>query len=172
MGMAAGDHGRTGKGQGNQYRQCVTNRRDAAAERIRHHDRHPGNHRCNRQPGRAGYMFTKQQRRHQRRNQRHPGLHQQNVGHAGVGQGADEGGRRNGETRTHRQTGPAHGQEQRAGAAQPVAPEHESQQKQCRKGRAPEHHGPAFLHRQKPRNRPAKTPGRGRAQYQQRRPAV
>ena len=72
-------------------------------------------------PGRRRDLFAKQQPGDQRGDQRHAGLHQQDVGDGRVGERHDEGGRGGGEAERHREAGQAHAAEQLQRAAPAVA---------------------------------------------------
>ncbi len=60
----------------------------------------------------------------------------------------------------------AHVAEERDGAARAVAQQHEADEEQSGKQRAPEDNGPAVLDRKEPCQRAAEAPDNGRAKHQ------
>ena len=106
--IAAGDDGRGGEHECDQQRQPVADRRDLAVEGFRDHDGNAADHRGDRRPGARRHVFPEHYPADQRRDQRHAGLHQKNVGDRRVAKRHDERARGGGKADRHRDAGQAH----------------------------------------------------------------
>ena len=112
MSEAAGDDRRGGEHECDQQRQPVTDRRDLAVEGFRDHDGDAADHRGDRRPGARRDVFPERYPGQQSRDQRHAGLHQENVGDGRVGERHDERRRGDGEADRNSDAGQTHAGEQ------------------------------------------------------------
>jgi len=103
----------------------------------------------------------------QRRQQRHAGLHQKDVGDGGVGKRDHERGRGGGETHGHGKTRQPHIAEQPQRPAAAIAPDHEADEENSRPSGTPEHDAPAIAGGDEARDGAAEAPHQRRQEHQQ-----
>ena len=123
----------------------------------------PSNHRGDGSPGCGRSPFAKQGPGEKGGDQRNAGLHEQDVGHRGVGERHHEGGGGNGKTQGDAEACEPHALEKSDGAARAIAPQHETQKEKGGEKGAPENHGPTVINSEEAGNGAAKTPDEGRA---------
>jgi hypothetical protein len=166
-GKAPRDHRGGGKHHCNHQRQPVADEGHVGGKGIGHHNADAGNHRQNRAPGDTVDRFAQEDHPEQCRNQRHAGLHQQDVGDTGVAKRHHEGDRRCGKAHRHTDPRKAHGAKQADGARRPVAPEHEANEEQGCKERPPGNDRPGIADVEPAGDGAAETPDQRRAEHQQ-----